>query len=148
MQGFFALHDTKTPVIVASLSMALNIGLNMALAGPMGYRGLALATSLSFGANFLGLYVLLCRRHGPLFTAAFGVGLLKILVACGCMGGAVVGTQAGVGALLHGGSSLHEAAHVLLPVLVGLLVYPGACAMLRLEDANLLWRLLSRFRAA
>jgi len=42
---FYALNDAKTPLFAALISVVFNIGLNLALMRPLGYRGLALATA-------------------------------------------------------------------------------------------------------
>jgi putative peptidoglycan lipid II flippase len=46
-QGFYALKDTKTPVINAAIQLSINIVLNLLFIGPLKHGGLALATSLS-----------------------------------------------------------------------------------------------------
>lgn len=81
VQGFFARHDTRTPVIVATLSMLLNILVNMVLVGPMGYQGLALSTSISFTVNFLALYGLFGRQHGMLWDGPFFRSILSVTTA-------------------------------------------------------------------
>ena len=89
VQGFFAVQDTRTPVIVATASMLLNILLNAALVGPMGYRGLALATTLAFTINLLLLYVCLNARFGLLWDRATAASLFRVTIAA-CMTCAVV----------------------------------------------------------
>ncbi len=64
--AFYALSDTKTPVIVGILAMALNLVLNILLMRPLEYKGLALATSLSAIFNFLALLFILRRHTGPI----------------------------------------------------------------------------------
>ncbi len=46
-QGFYALKDTKTPVINAAIALSINIVLNLLLIGPMKHAGLALASSIA-----------------------------------------------------------------------------------------------------
>ncbi len=62
--GFYARHDTATPVRIALISIAANIGLNIALMRPLGHTGLALAVSLAawLQTGLLG-FVLLRRGH-------------------------------------------------------------------------------------
>jgi putative peptidoglycan lipid II flippase len=79
--GFYAMKDTKTPVLVASASMLLNIVLNILLVRPLGYRGLALATTVSFTANAAALYFLLSKRIGPLWNASFITALVRMATA-------------------------------------------------------------------
>ncbi|MDL1968264.1 MAG: oligosaccharide flippase family protein, partial [Deltaproteobacteria bacterium] len=49
---FYALQDTKTPVRMAAISVVANIIFSVILMQYLGYRGLALATSLASMLNF------------------------------------------------------------------------------------------------
>ncbi|MBW1834980.1 MAG: polysaccharide biosynthesis C-terminal domain-containing protein, partial [Deltaproteobacteria bacterium] len=49
---FYALQDTKTPVKMAAISVVANIIFSIILMQYLGYRGLALATSLASMLNF------------------------------------------------------------------------------------------------
>ncbi len=79
--GFYGIKDTRTPVIIASASMVLNIALNCLLVRPLGFLGLALATSLSFSVNAITLYIMLWRRFGPLWTDGFITAFIRITAA-------------------------------------------------------------------
>jgi len=59
---FYALQDTKTPVKIGMMAMALNLALNLLLMIPLKHRGLALATSLSAAFNFSVLLFILRKR--------------------------------------------------------------------------------------
>lgn len=48
VRSFYAIGDTRTPLINGLITVGLNIALNFALVGPMGVGGLALATSISY----------------------------------------------------------------------------------------------------
>lgn len=61
---FYALKDTRTPVKMASAALCVNIVLCVLLIAPLGYRGLALSTSLSALLNFSGLFLMLRHRLG------------------------------------------------------------------------------------
>ncbi len=58
-QAFYALHDTRTPVVVATFDLAVFWVLCVWLAKPMLHAGVALATSAGFWINFLLLVALL-----------------------------------------------------------------------------------------
>jgi len=60
--GFFAREDTKTPMYVAGVTMALNVAFSLALFPVMEEAGIALATTLSGWANALLLFTILLRR--------------------------------------------------------------------------------------
>ncbi len=69
---FYAMHDTKTPVLVGAAAMGINVGLSLLLTGwftrlgwlPLG--GLALANSLATGLEAAALWVFMRRRLGGL----------------------------------------------------------------------------------
>ena len=83
---FYALKDTMTPVKVASMSLALNIILNLLLMGPLKVGGLALATSLAAIFNCFLLYRFLRKKIGPLGISRILDSLLRILLAGLLMG--------------------------------------------------------------
>jgi putative peptidoglycan lipid II flippase len=85
-QAFYALHDTRTPVLVATFDLAVFWGLCVILAGSMQHAGVALATAAGFWINFLILFWLLRRRLGTIGGRAVVVSLLRILLASGAMG--------------------------------------------------------------
>ena len=144
VQGFFAIHDTKPPVIVASLSMALNIVFIFLLVKPMGYEGLALATTLSYAANFLGLYVLLGRRFGALMSVPFAWALLKIGAAAAIMGMGTLAAHRYLVTVFPDHTLLHELLTVLLPIGVAMAIYPTCALLFRLEDAHQIWGVFRR----
>src|SRR6185503_9352434 len=63
---FYALRDSRTPVVISMASVTLNLVLNLALVRVMGYRGLALGTAIAAMFNALALLALLGRRIGGL----------------------------------------------------------------------------------
>ncbi len=65
-RAFFALKDTRTPMLATLLTVFLNILLNFILMPYLAHGGIALATSLAAGAGALLLYFLLRRRTGVL----------------------------------------------------------------------------------
>ena len=69
-QAFYALHDTRTPVVVATFDLAVFWTLCVWLAKPMLHAGVALATSAGFWIDFLLLVALLWRRLGSLGGAS------------------------------------------------------------------------------
>ena len=64
VSAFYSLQDTKTPVKVAVVAMLANIGLCLALMGPLKHGGLALALSLASTLQLCILILLLRKRLG------------------------------------------------------------------------------------
>ncbi len=60
--GFFAKQDTKTPMRIAVIAIAVNIVFSIILVGPMQHTGLALAVSIAAWVNAALLYIMLIVR--------------------------------------------------------------------------------------
>lgn len=63
-RAFYAMHDTRTPVIVGVAIVIANLGIGLALLDRMGYLALALALSLSTTIEAIILGTVLWRRLG------------------------------------------------------------------------------------
>jgi putative peptidoglycan lipid II flippase len=61
-RAFYAMQDTRTPVLWAIIAVAINLPLMAWLVGPMGVEGLALALSISAVLEVIGLLWALHRR--------------------------------------------------------------------------------------
>ena len=87
--AFYALKDTKTPVMIAFVAFVLNLLFSLALMGPMQHGGLALASSCSALGNMLLLLWFLQKKIGPFGGRAIAVSGLKAIVASIPMAAAV-----------------------------------------------------------
>ena len=85
-QAFYALHDTKTPVAVATFDLAAFWVLCVLLAAPMKHVGVAVATSAGFWINFVLLFVLLRRKLGRLGGRELAASALRLGAASAAMG--------------------------------------------------------------
>lgn len=79
--AFYALKDTRTPVVTAFVAFVLNVGLSLLLMRPLLHGGLALATTLSALANMAMLLWLLRRKIGRFGGRGITVAGIKALVA-------------------------------------------------------------------
>jgi len=89
-RAFYALHDTKTPVIVGVVAMSLNVVFSFGFAnlfvriGWMPHGGLALANSLATALETIGLLILMRRRlngiQGDRVLQGFGQASLGAVV--------------------------------------------------------------------
>src|SRR6266508_2363528 len=79
--AFYALDLARVAVWGSVLGMASNVALNVALYPVLGFRGVALGTSLAAGANFAVLALAWRRRHGSLGGAGTIRQLGKVLLA-------------------------------------------------------------------
>jgi len=63
---FYAIGQSRTPVVVSTVIVAVNAVLNVMMVRRFGYTGLAIGTSISALANAILLLYLLRERLGPL----------------------------------------------------------------------------------
>jgi putative peptidoglycan lipid II flippase len=89
--SFYALGDSRTPMAVSLLSIAINFGVayTMVRTGTLGHAGLALSTSAVALFGFVALFWLLRNRLGGIHGRALASTVTKITVASLAMGGAV-----------------------------------------------------------
>lgn len=85
-RAFYALHDTKTPVVVSVGAMALNIALSLVLIAPLAQGGLALANSTATILEVLALLLILWRRMGGIDERRIVISVARIAVAAMAMG--------------------------------------------------------------
>jgi putative peptidoglycan lipid II flippase len=146
---FYALQDTRTPVIWAIAAVALNVPLMAWLAGPMGVGGLALALTITATLEVIGLLWALRERlngvHGGELLGSLARSALAAAAAALVMLGGLQLAQAWFASLLaHGLGRL-----IVLLVLsgMGLAIFVVVAAALRSPELGELRRLLQgRFR--
>lgn len=85
-RAFYALQDTKTPMINSAMSVIINITLNLILIRYMTHRGLALATSISTTVTAILLLYSLRKKIGALGISKLIICGLKALIASAVMG--------------------------------------------------------------
>ncbi len=91
--AFYAHRDTRTPVMVGTLTFFVHLGLNFALRGPMAHNGIALSTSISAFMDSVLLAWLLKRRAGGYLDRRLGGSALRALVAGGAMAASLILAQ-------------------------------------------------------
>ncbi len=88
---FYALKETRTPVRMAVVAIAVNIVFSALLMGPMDHNGLALALSLSSVCNLALLTAALRKRLGPLGWRQIAGSAVKSAACATAMGFCVWG---------------------------------------------------------
>ena len=147
VRAFYAMHDTKTPVIVGIGMMGLNILLSLAflrafaLLGWMPIGGLALSNSLATTAEMVLLLSIIRQRlqglEGQRMAASLArTGLAALVMAAAA--GAIALLLAGARAWLAGG----------LAILAGVAVYAVASLALGSAEPRAVWTMVrTRWRA-
>lgn len=83
---YYSFQDTKTPVLIAVVSMISNIVFNLLLMRPMSYGGLALASSLSSTLNLVLLMWYLRKKMGRIGGKIILSSCWKMVLASSIMG--------------------------------------------------------------
>jgi putative peptidoglycan lipid II flippase len=84
--AFYAFQDTRTPVRVAVVALAVNVALGIALAWLVGTPGIALATAAAAIVNATLLGALLRRRVKRLFSGSAGADVGRMAGAAALAG--------------------------------------------------------------
>jgi putative peptidoglycan lipid II flippase len=87
--AFYALKDTRLPVLAALADCATFILLCLILTRPLGLPGIGLAASAAAGVNLAILLAVLRAREGRLHGRAIAVSLARVTAAAAVMGAAV-----------------------------------------------------------
>ncbi|WP_250674290.1 murein biosynthesis integral membrane protein MurJ [Paraclostridium ghonii] len=138
---FYSLKDTKTPMINGVISMILNIILNVILVKFMGYKGLALATSLSFLICTFLLMINLGKKIGYYEQDKIALLFIKSLTASILMGitvkliySVLIGiVDIGILVQIISLSSL---------VLIGVLIYSTIIYILKVKEVNIITNII------
>lgn len=98
---FYTLHDSKTPFIIALVSMIINIALSYILGHFYGILGLVWAFTLSAILQFVMLWISLYSKVGNLNSGPIIIVFGKLLIATGIMGIFAQGMKMGLGIYLN-----------------------------------------------
>lgn len=138
-RAFYALQDTKTPMINGSIAVVINIIFALLLSGPMKVGGLALAMSISGLSASVLLFIALYKRIGDFGVKDMLSTIGKILFAAILMGICVHFTYNGLTALAGsliislGGS-----------ILVGVAVYGVSVTLLGIQEVHSLLAVITK----
>ena len=82
--GFYSRQNIKTPVKIATISVAVNVILNAILMWPLAHVGIALATTLAAFVNMSLLWFLLYKKkHIPIALSGVMDGVKMVLAVIG-----------------------------------------------------------------
>ncbi|MGH9146820.1 MAG: murein biosynthesis integral membrane protein MurJ [Vicinamibacterales bacterium] len=145
--AFYALHDSRTPVLVSILTMVLNILLNLTLVRLMGYPGLALGTAL---AALFNASVLLWRLRGRLDGlegTRLSISLGKIMVAATVMALSAWAIERGMHSIVPGTDLASRILQVGSSIAASLIVLAASAHALRITEFGDARRLMvAKFR--
>jgi putative peptidoglycan lipid II flippase len=139
--AFYAMKDSRTPVIISLVSVGANLGLNLLLVRLLGYRGLALGTAIAAVMNAGMLIWVLRGRIQGIEGHRVLTTFVKILLASLVMGAAAYLMSTWLRQVLPDGPdqstlwrALWRAVRVFTAIGVGILALMAAARALRIEE--------------
>jgi putative peptidoglycan lipid II flippase len=131
---FYALGRSRIPVMVSAASVIVNVVLNVMLVRSMGYRGLALGTSITAVVN-AGLQLYLLRReikslNGSRIASSFA----RVIVASAVMGVATALTYNTMLGIMPGSDLMAQITRLLLTIIISLVTLTAAAQVLRIQE--------------
>jgi len=129
-RAFYAMQDTKTPMINAAIAMVMNIILNIILSKFLGIGGLALATSISAIFCTALLFISLRKKIGPFGMKSITISFIKILCASLMMG---VIAKVSYNTLLN---SINANLSLILSIGIGAVTYFFIIYFMKIEEVD------------
>ena len=135
---FYSMQDTKTPAIIATISLTLNLILNITLSRFMGIGGLALGTSISAVFGTVLLFIRLRKKIGSFGLKEITISFIKI-----------VGVSLVMGVLAKfvfnvANLRLSQNLALIFAVGVGAMVYGVLICFMKIEEVDVLIELVRR----
>ena len=131
---FYALGRSRVPVMVSAGSVLINIVLNVTLVRSMGYRGLALGTSITAILNAAVQMFLLRREINGIGGTRIAASFARVMAAASVMGGVTWGVHELMLAQLPGMSLVVQIIRLLVTIGAALITLAAVAQVLRIPE--------------
>lgn len=142
-RAFYAVHDTKTPVIVGTIAMGLNVIFSFGFAwifnqiGWMPHGGLALANSLATALEGATLFILMRKRLNGIEGKSIADGTLRASLAS-------LGMAIGVWFWMQAAGGMNRWVIALGGVAVGSVIYLLCVVLLKVPEVQMVMEMITR----
>jgi putative peptidoglycan lipid II flippase len=136
--GFYALGMARVPLAASVSAVATNLVVNGLLYGSLGFRAVALGTSLGSIVNVSVLAATFERRFGGLLGRDMLAGILRMASAAAVMVPAVLLAESLAVARFGTAGLLAQAATGLAPIATGIGAYVAGSLILGIPEASLI----------
>ena len=131
---FYAVGRSRVPVMVSAGSVIVNVALNITLVRVLGYRGLALGTSITAIVNASVQLFLLRREIHGIEGARIAASFTKVILASAVMGAVTWIVHETMINVLPGGSLWLQMLRLLVTISLSLAALAGAAQVLRIQE--------------
>jgi putative peptidoglycan lipid II flippase len=146
--AFYSVGRARVPLAASVSAVLANLLFNVTLYPVLGYRGLALGTSIAASINFLVLAGMFQRGYGGLTDRALWSGVGAMTVAALPMGLVAWGSAWGLERALGPNGFATRLVEAAVPIVAGMAVYAGLCRLFGLAEVGELTSFVRRKRAA
>jgi putative peptidoglycan lipid II flippase len=134
---FYALNNTKFPVIGSFLTVAVNVGVILLTIDLLAHRAMALSISCAMLLNFIFLSAVLYRKMAGYSIAYLATGFGKVVLAAALMGVWLAGGREVLADWLSGGI-LHQLISLMLLIGSGVIFYGLLLYLLRVQELTVI----------
>lgn len=146
-RAFFAENNGKTPLIASIFSIFANLIFCYLLVDNMHVGGLALASSVSTCVNSLFLLIPMTKKYKDLIDTKFMKDIFKMLLCAVIMGIIVIIARNYLLSLFSDESFIIAAMLLLIPTLLGVIIYFVLAYLLKLEEVYYIINILKKRRS-
>jgi putative peptidoglycan lipid II flippase len=151
LRGFYALGDTKTPMLINLVGFVVNVGLNLIAFAVfddprLQIAGLAAGHGASYAVAFALALRSISRRVGRGATTGLAAAFAKIFAASALTGIAAWGISRAFASVVTVSSTFTLLFQVLTATTAGLLIYAGSAKALGLEEMQWIYTIARRRR--
>lgn len=143
---YYSLQDTRTPLVIGALSVALNIILNLIFIRFLGHRGLALGLSLATNIAVFTSFVFLRRELKHFYGFSYLRAFIKNSLAAIAMGIVAYFSYFGIISLLPamGIGTFRKLLVLLFAVFNSVIVYGGTSYILGVGEVKMLVEMIKK----
>jgi putative peptidoglycan lipid II flippase len=131
---FYAIGRSRVPVTVSALSVVVNVAINVTLVRLIGYRGLALGTSITAIINASVQLWLLRREIHGIEGSRIAASFARVAVASAVMGAVTWAADAALLDLMPGASLATQVLRLLITISISLAALAGVAQLLRIRE--------------
>jgi len=151
LKVFYSMQDTKTPMIIAAVIVAINIAVDFIYfysfhTDVTKVGGLALGNTTAYFVGAIAVWIVLWRRLGHLDGRRVAISVLRTAAASAVMGVACYFMALGIEKWLGVGSFGTQLLQVTLALVIAAVVYLGIMMLFKSEELAAMRSVLARFR--
>ena len=131
---FYAMGRSRVPVMVSAASVLVNVALNVTLVRILGYRGLALGTSITAIVNASVQLFLLRRELHGIEGARIAASFARVVAASVVMGAVTWGVHTALLGALPGAALVMQMIRLVITIAVSLATLAAVAQVLRIQE--------------